>query len=145
MRKVSDFLSRGSVPSSSETVTVLPSKQPATQRPEETERSPFARIGDRIGEDNEALRNLLVDTGLQFSALDELKATFSKLVDPLHNMLGTLEQAKFDNASLRGAPSELRTNHDTLREEFEELEKKASDLDGESQRLVRELTAAQQS
>jgi chromosome segregation ATPase len=145
MRKVSDFLSRGNVPSASETVTVLPSKQPATQRPDETDKSPFAKIGDRIGEDNEALRHLLIDTGLQFSALDELKATFSKLVDPLHNMLGTLEQAKFDNASLRGALSELRTNHDTLREEFEELEKKASDLDGESQRLARELTAAQQS
>jgi crescentin len=145
MRKVSDFLSRAGVSSTSETVTVLPSKQPSTPRHEETDRSPFARIGDRIGEDNEALRHLLIDTGLQFAALDELKATFSKLVDPLHNMLGTLEQAKFDNASLRGALSELRTSHETLRGEFEELERKSSDLEGESQRLARELISAQQS
>ncbi len=145
MRKVSDFLSRTGGSPTSETVTVLPSKQPSTPRPEETERSSFARIGDRIGEDNEALRHLLIDTGLQFSALDELKATFSKLVDPLHNMLGTLEQAKFDNASLRGALSELRTSHDALRGEFEELEKTSSDLEGESQRLSRELTSAQES
>jgi chromosome segregation ATPase len=145
MRKVSDFLSRAGVSSTSETVTVLPSKQPSTTRPEEIARSPFANIGERVGEDNEALRHLLIDTGLQFDALDELKATFSKLVDPLHNMLGTLEQAKFDNASLRGALSELRTSHESLRDEFEELEKNSSNLASDHQRLTRELTSAQQS
>jgi crescentin len=145
MRKVSDFLSRAGVSSTSETVTVLPSKQPGTTRPDERARSPFANIGERVGEDNEALRHLLIDTGLQFDALDELKATFSKLVDPLHNMLGTLEQAKFDNASLRGALAELRTSHDALRGEFEELEKNSSDLQSDNRRLTRELTSAQQS
>jgi chromosome segregation ATPase len=145
MRKVSDFLSRSGVPSTSETVTVLPSKQLSPVRPEESTKSPFANIGERIGEDNEALRHLLIDTGLQFSALDELKATFSKLVDPLHNMLGTLEQAKFDNASLRGSLAELRTSHEGLRGEFEELEKTSSDLESDNQRLTRELASAQQS
>jgi chromosome segregation ATPase len=145
MRKVSDFLSRGNVSSASETVTVLPSKQPGTTRPEDTAKSHFANIGERIGEDNEALRHLLIDTGLQFGALDELKATFGRLVDPLHNMLGTLEQAKFDNASLRGALSELRANHEALRGEFDELERKSSDLEGDNHRLTRELTSAQQS
>jgi chemotaxis protein MotB len=145
MRKVSDFLSRAGVSSTSETVTVLPSKQPSTTRPEDSARSPFANIGERVGEDNEALRHLLIDTGLQFDALDELKTTFSKLVDPLHNMLGTLEQAKFDNASLRGALAELRTSHDSLRSEFEELKSNSSDLESDNQRLTRELTSAQQS
>jgi chromosome segregation ATPase len=144
MRKVSDFLSRAGVSSTSETLTVLPAKPRSPDRPED-DKSPFAHIGERIGEDNQALRHLLIDTGLQFSALDELKETFGKLVDPLHKLLGTLEQSKFDNASLRGALTELRTSHEALRGEFEELEKSSSELEGDNHRLTRELTAAQQS
>src|SRR6202035_3324192 len=144
MRKVSDFLSRAGVSSTPETLTVLPAKPRSPDRLED-DKSPFAHIGERIGEDNQALRHLLIDTGLQFSALDELKETFGKLVDPLHNLLSTLEQAKFDNASLRGALTELRSSHETLRSEFEGLEKKSSELEGDNHRLTRELTSAQQS
>jgi chromosome segregation ATPase len=145
MRRVSDFLSRAGVSSTPETLAALSGKPQTANRPDDNGKSTFAHIGERIGEDNEALRHLLIDTGLQFSALDELKETFGKLVDPLHNLLSTLEQAKFDNASLRGALSELRTSHETLRGEFEGLEKKASELEGDNQRLSRELTSAQQS
>jgi chromosome segregation ATPase len=146
MRKVSDFLSRAGVSSTPEPLTVLTSKpRPVTRPEEESDKPPFANIGERIGEDNEALRHLLIDTSLQFGALDELKTTFTKLVDPLNNLLGTLEQAKFDNAGLRGSLAELRTSHDALRGDFDGLEKKSSELESDNQRLTRELTAAQQS
>src|SRR5580693_266311 len=144
MRKVSDFLSRAGVSSTPETLTVLPGKPRSPDRLED-DKSPFAHIGERVGEDNQALRHLLIDTGLQFSALDELKETFGKLVDPLHKLLSTLEQSKFDNASLRGALAELRSSHETLRSEFEGLERNSSELEGDNHRLTRELTAAQQS
>src|ERR1700728_91891 len=143
MRKVSDFLSRAGVSSTPETLTVLPGKPRSPDRPED-DKSPFAHIGERVGEDNQALRHLLVDTGLQFGALDELKETFGKLVDPLHKLLGTLEHEKFDNASLRGALDELRAAHETLRTEFQALEKKSSELEGDNHRLARELTSTQQ-
>jgi mannose-6-phosphate isomerase-like protein (cupin superfamily)/predicted nucleic acid-binding Zn-ribbon protein len=145
MRKVTDFLARAGVSSTPETLVALTGKPQNSNRPDDTGKSTFANIGERIGGDNEALRHLLIDTGLQFGALDELKETFGKLVDPLHNLLSTLEQAKFDNASLRGALTELRSNHETLRSEFEGLEKKSSELEGDNHRLTRELTAAQQS
>ena len=145
MRKVSDFLARAGVSSTPETLAALTSKPQNSNRPDDNGKSTFANIGERIGGDNEALRHLLIDTGLQFGALDELKETFGKLVDPLHNLLSTLEQAKFDNASLRGALTELRSSHETLRSEFEGLEKKSSELEGDNHRLTRELTAAQQS
>ena len=145
MRKVSDFLARAGVSSTPETLAALTSKPQNSNRPDDNGKSTFANIGERIGGDNEALRHLLIDTGLQFGALDELKETFGKLVDPLHNLLSTLEQAKFDNASLRGALTELRSSHETLRSDFEGLEKKSSDLEGDNHRLTRELTAAQQS
>src|SRR3984893_7792715 len=145
MRRVSDFLSRAGIASTPDTLAVLSGKRTGESRPEDNGKSTFANIGERIGEDNEALRHLLIDTGLQFGAFDELKETFGKLVDPLHKLLGTLEQSKFDNASLRGALTELRSNHETLRNEFEGLENKSSELEGENHRLTRELTAAQQS
>ncbi len=150
MRRVSDFLSRAGVTSTPETLAALAGKQqqnpsrPEPSHPEENGKVTFADIGERIGEDNEALRHLLVDTGLQFGALDELKETFGKLVDPLHKLLGTLEHEKFDNASLRGALDELRAAHDGLRTEFQELEKKSSGLEGDNHRLARELTSTQQ-
>jgi crescentin len=144
MRKVSDFLSRAGVSSTPETLTVLPGKPRSPDRPED-DKSPFAHIGERVGEDNQALRHLLIDTGLQFSALDELKETFGKLVDPLHKLLSTLEQSKFDNAGLRGALTELRSSHEALRGDFEGLEIRSSELEGDNHRLTRELTAAQQS
>jgi len=145
MRKVSDFLTRAGVSSTPETLAALTGKPQNSNRADDNGKSTFANIGERIGGDNQALRHLLIDTGLQFSALDELKETFGKLVDPLHNLLSTLEQAKFDNASLRGALTELRSSHETLRGEFEELEKKSSELEGDNHRLTRELTVAQQS
>lgn len=145
MRKVSDFLARAGVSATPETLAALTGKPQNANRPDDNGKSTFANIGERIGGDNEALRHLLIDTGLQFGALDELKETFGKLVDPLHNLLSTLEQAKFDNASLRGALTELRSSHETLRNEFEGLEKKSSELEGDNHRLTRELTAAQQS
>src|ERR1700733_3436171 len=145
MRKVSDFLTRAGVSSTPETLAALTGKPQNSNRADDNGKSTFANIGERIGGDNQALRHLLIDTGLQFSALDELKETFSKLVDPLHNLLSTLKQPKFDNASLRGALTELRSSHETLRSEFEELEKKSSELEGDNHRLTRELTVGQQS
>jgi len=144
MRKVSDFLSRAGVAPTTETLAVLAGKQPSANRPEDNGKSPFTDIGERIGGDNEALRNLLIDTGLQFRALDDLKETFGKLTNPLGKLLETLEREKFDNASLRGALNELRTSHEALRTEFEGLEKKASELEGDNHRVNRDLASAQQ-
>ena len=37
-----------------------------------------------MGEENEALRNLLTDTGRKIGELDELKEAFDKLVAPFN-------------------------------------------------------------
>jgi chromosome segregation ATPase len=144
MRKVSDFLSRAGVAPTAETLAILAGKQPSANQLDDNGKSPFTDIGERIGGDNEALRNLLIDTGLQFRALDDLKETFGKLTNPLSRLLETLEREKFDNASLRGALNELRTSHESLRTEFETLEKKASELEGDNVRLNRDLAAVEQ-
>src|SRR5207302_10210448 len=95
-------------------------------------------------EDNQALRNLLIDTSHQLSTIDDLKETFGKLVDPLSNLLTTLEQERATNAGSQGALAAIRTSHETLRAEFQALEKKSSELAGDNERLVRDLASAQQ-
>jgi chromosome segregation ATPase len=101
-------------------------------------------IGGRIGEDNEVLRNLLIDTGHQFNALDDLKETFGKLVEPLNNLMSALEREKSDNAGLRGALTASRASLETLRTEFQILEEKSSEMEDFSQRFKRDLLSAQQ-
>src|ERR1051326_3332524 len=112
--------------------------------PEHKSAETFADLGARIGEDNEALRNLLIDTSHQLNTIDELKETFGKLVDPLSNLLTSLEQERANNAGSQGALAAMRTSHETLRTEFQALEKKSSELQVDNERLSRDLDSAQQ-
>jgi chromosome segregation ATPase len=113
-------------------------------RPANCNKATFADVGARMGEDNEVLRNLLIDTSNQLGAIDDLKETFSKLVEPLHNVLTTLEREKAANASSQGALAALRTSQETLRGEFQGLEKHSSELKSDNERLNRDLGSALQ-
>ena len=88
----------------------LAANKRSTTFPPNSDNAAFADIGERIGEDNEALRNLLIDTSHQLGAVDDHKATFSKLVHPLNNLLTTLEHEKADMASSRGALAAIRSS-----------------------------------
>jgi chromosome segregation ATPase len=146
MSSISDFFNRRSNTAAAEKAptapALLPGKGPAgDDRPAET----WAEIGSRIGSDNEVLRNLLVDTGRQVSALDDLKEAFGKLVDPINKTLRALEQEKSDNVSLRGTLTDLRGTYETLRGEFNELGRRNATNETEVDRLRHELQLAQQS
>jgi crescentin len=138
MRKVSDLLS----------FSGFKQHQPSTEESESREPSPpvsgFADLGARIGEDNESLRNLLLDTEHQFGAIHELEDTFRKLVQPLHSVLITLEQEKADNSSLNGSLTMLRFTHEQLHSDFLELSKKSSETETANQDLSQKLEIALQ-
>jgi chromosome segregation ATPase len=104
----------------------------------------WAEIGLRIGGDNEAVRSLMVDIGRRIDALDDLRDTFGKIVDPIDQALRTLEREKFDNVTLRNALGEVRTSYETLRAEFKELGRKVVESETETERLRYELGQAQQ-
>jgi chromosome segregation ATPase len=123
------------------TPTLSPGKGPAgDDRPTEA----WAEIGSRIGGDNEALRNLLVDTGRQVGALDDLKQAFGKLVDPISKTLRALEQEKSDNVSLRGTLADVRSSYEALRAEFNDLGRRSAAGETEIERLRHELELVQQ-
>ena len=91
------------------------------------------------------LRNLLVDTGRQVGALDDLKDAFGKLVDPINKTLRALEQEKSDNVGLRGTLADVRSSYEALRTEFNELGRRSAASETEIERLRHELEIVQQS
>jgi crescentin len=104
----------------------------------------FAALGARLGGSNEALRNLLIDTGRQITALDDVKDAFRELVGPIGAALHALEQEKADNAGLRNALAELRADHEAMRADFHAAEKRAAELGRDNQSLCQALELAQQ-
>jgi crescentin len=96
-------------------------------------------IGSRIGEENEELRSLLTDTGRKIGELDDLKQAFDKLVTPFNATLRALEQEKSQTIGLTGMLDEARSSYETLRGEFYQIERKATALEAESERLKEDL------
>src|SRR5262249_56521827 len=110
---------------------------------EEPSEPTLADIGARVGEENEALRNLLIDTDHRIGALDDLKDAFRNLVEPIGSALQALEQEKTDNVGLRNALAELRARHESVRTEFSALEKRAAELESAGEELSRGIGLAQ--
>jgi crescentin len=144
MGTVSELLALAGAKLNSHPSPELATDQPDTNLPADSNKATFAEVGARIGVDNEVLRNLLIDTSHQLDTIDSLKDTFGKLIEPLSNVLTTLEQERADNASSRGALAAIRTSHQALRADFQALEKTSSELKGENERLSQELEAALQ-
>jgi crescentin len=141
MGTISDFLGRRGVTSAPLLVTPSPQQQNTDIAANEPT---FADLGARLGEDNEALRNLLIDTGRRITALDDVKDAFQNLVEPIGSALQALERESSDNVGLRNALAELRSSHETVRTECQALEKKVTDRENDNQSLSRELALVQQ-
>src|SRR6516164_4445753 len=120
MRTITHFLARKGGASTSAAFAVPTPAKPGPPGIEEPSEPTLADIGARVGEENEALRNLLIDTDRRIGALDDLKDAF------------------------RNALAELRAGHESVRTEFSALEKRAAELESVGEELHRELTLAQQ-
>src|SRR6202166_1177987 len=105
----------------------------------------FSDVGSRMGEENEVLRNLLTDTGRKIGELDELKDAFDKIVAPFNSTLRALEQEKSQTLGLTGMLAESRSAYETLRTEFYQIERKATTLEAETERLREDLELSRES
>jgi crescentin len=122
----------------------VPGAKRRAEPPRAAEAETYSDVGSRIGEENEALRNLLFDTGRKIGELDELKSAFDKIVTPFNNTLRALEQEKSHNLSLSGQLTESRAAYEQLRAEVYQVEKRATLLDSENQRLREDLELARE-
>jgi chromosome segregation ATPase len=115
----------------------------ATIRQNRTELT-LADIGARLGEDNEKLRNLLIDAGHRIGAIGDVKKAFRDLAEPIKTAIRDLEQERVENTRLRDALAELRTGYDTLHGNFSALEKRAAELEGDRDVDHRQLAQVRQ-
>jgi chromosome segregation ATPase len=93
----------------------------------------------KIGEENEALRNLLVDAGMKVRQFDEYKIFFTKLIEPASQALRTLEQEKTSNIDLRRRLEQAVARGDGLHSRTHELETRHAILVSENEKLRQEL------
>lgn len=141
MGTISDFLARKGVAS---TFALPASADPGRNSAENNGEPTLADIGASLGEDNAALRNLLIDTDRSLGGLDDVKEALRNLVEPIGSALHRLEQEKTDNFGLRNAVAELRTSYETVHSEYSALEKQAAELESAGEELRREVGLAQQ-
>jgi chromosome segregation ATPase len=98
----------------------------------------------QMGEENEAVRNLLLDAEFRIGELDAIKTTFGKLVDPINKALRQVEIEKAEKLSLQTILNNTRAAHSKIRTEFAQAEKKIAAFETETTRLKEDLSAAQQ-
>src|SRR5262247_379707 len=145
MRTITHFLARKGGASTSAAFAVPTPARPGSPAAEQPSEPTLADIGARVGEENETLRNLLIDTDRRIGALDDLKDAFRNLVEPIGSALQALEQEKTDDVGLRNALAELRAGHESVREELgRELtlaQQTARGLEGDKAELTSEIVA----
>ncbi|HMK78606.1 MAG TPA: hypothetical protein VK438_03105 [Xanthobacteraceae bacterium] len=98
--------------------------------------------GTKIGEENEALRNLLVDAGMKIRQFDEYKTFFGKLIEPATAALRTLETEKTNNIDLRRKLEQANARGDESRARAHDLETRHAILVSENEKLRQELDLA---
>ncbi|MEJ2625549.1 MAG: hypothetical protein P8Z80_13705, partial [Pseudolabrys sp.] len=129
-----------SASSAAPSATQTPNRPNGGERPSVLDTT--SDLGSRMGEENEALRNMLSDAGRKIGELDQLKQAFDKLVNPFNATLRALEEEKSQTLSLSGMLAESRTAYETLRNEFDDIERKATALEAEADRLRENLELA---
>ena len=105
----------------------------------------FFPIASQLGEENETVRNLLIDAEQKITELGAIRTSLGRLVDPVSKTLRAFEEAKSEKLSLQSTLNNTRIAYSKLREDLTTAEKKVASLDTERIRLREVLTVAQQS
>src|SRR6516225_3863288 len=127
MRTITHFLARKGGASTSAAFAVPTPAKPGPPAAEEPSEPTLADIGARVGEENEALRNLLIDTDRRIGALD----AFRNLVEPIGSALQALEQRA----------AELESVGEELGRELTLAQQAARGLEGDKTELTSEIVA----
>jgi crescentin len=104
----------------------------------------FSPVATQVGEENEAVRNLLIDAEFRMGELDAVKEVIGKLVEPVSKTLRAFEVAKSEKLSLQTVLNSTRLAYGKLRNEMSAVEKRAETLEGDCQRLQEDLDLAQE-
>ena len=104
----------------------------------------FLPAATQLGEENESIRNLLIEAAHKLEELDAIKLSVRKLIDPVSKTLRALEESKAEKIGLQSALNTARITTSNLRTELGSAEKKVAVLESECARLRESLTVTQQ-
>ena len=138
MGKFGGFLSRKPVISE---IVAVPAPEPAN--PLELDEELFSALGARVGGENEALRNLLLNAANKVNELDSIKEAVAQLADPIAKALASYETEKSEKVALQTVLNNTRTAYGKLRNEMADLEKRHAEAQSECLVLRQELAATQ--
>jgi len=122
-----------------------PSSTTPSQNVIELDHELFFPIATQLGEENELVRNLLIDAEHKITELDSIRNSLGRLVDPVSKTLRAFEEAKSEKLSLQSVLNNTRIAYSKLREDLTNTERKAATLETEGVRLREMLVVAQQS
>jgi crescentin len=141
MNKLSHYFHRDRIASFADDMqTEVPAAEDHSGPPGEN----LADVGTRMGEENEALRNLLVDAEHKIARLNDAMQAFGKIVAPINKTLRSLEHEKSRTMGLSTVLDETRAAYEALQTECYEVERKAASLERDNERLREEVELAQQ-
>lgn len=101
----------------------------------------FVPIATKLGEENEAVRNLLLDAEHKIGELDTIKLAIAKLVDPVSNTLRGYEEAKSEKLIFERALNNAQHVCNKLRDDLAAAQRKTAAFKAECARL-QEIAAA---
>jgi chromosome segregation ATPase len=138
MGKFGGFLSRKPIISD-----IRPTPTPVPDNPLELDEELFSVLGARVGGENEALRNLLLNASSKINELDSIKDAVAKLADPVAKALVAYETEKSEKIGLQTVLNNTRTAYGKLRNEMADLEKRQAATQSECLMLRQELISTQ--
>jgi chromosome segregation ATPase len=104
----------------------------------------FLPLAAQLGEENENIRNLLIDVEHKLNELDAVKNSIGRLIEPVSKTLRALEETKSEKISLQSSLNNTRISNSNLRSELASAEKKIATLESECARLREAATVTQQ-
>ena len=104
----------------------------------------FSPLALQLGEENETVRNLLIDASHKIRDLDAIRDAFGRLVEPVSKTLKAYEEEKSEKISLQSTLAEMRNAYNKTRGELAAFEKKSNALETECIRLRQDFSITQQ-
>ena len=118
---------------------------PPPNEPEiELDNELFFPIATQLGQENETVRNLLMDAEHKIGELENIKISIAKLVDPVCNTLRGYEETQSEKLILQRALNSTREVCNKLRDDLSAAENKATKFKIECTRLQEITTLAKQ-
>ena len=123
-----------------------PAAQPTPDKTSlELDQDLFFPVASQMGEENEVVRNLLIDAEHRITELETIKNSLGRLVDPVSKTLRAFEEAKTEKLSLQSTLNSTRIAYSKMREDLSTAEKRAATLNTECIRIRELLNVTQQS